>query len=71
MMVIDDQAQRVRDAVVRCGLQLLGLPNASFLARDLQVDTLVAGSGCAALSQTQRLMTALTEVLPTHRSEGQ
>lgn len=91
-MVIDDQAQLVRDAVARRGLHVLDLPNASSLARNLpfarvgtiepgqydyarqlpaapkrvlQVDALVVGNGCATLSQTQGLMTALTEVFPT------
>jgi hypothetical protein len=31
----------------------------------LQVDALIVGNGCATLSQTQGLMTALTEVFPT------
>jgi TRAP-type uncharacterized transport system substrate-binding protein len=91
-MVIDDQAQLLRDAVARRGLQVLDLPNAGSLARNLafarvgtidpgqydyarqlpaspkrvlQVDALIVGNGCATLSQTQGLMTALTEVFPT------
>ncbi len=91
-MVIDDQAQLVRDAVARRGLHVLDLPHASSLARNLpfarvgtiepgqydyarqlpaapkrvlQVDALVVGNGCATLSQTQGLMTALAEVFPT------
>lgn len=92
MMVIDDQAQLVRDAVARRGLQLLELPHAASLARSLpfarvgtiepgqydyarqlpatpkrvlQVDALLVGNGCASLSQTQGLMSALSEVFPT------
>ena len=91
-MVIDDQAQLLRDAVARRGLQVLSLPNAASLTRSLpfarvgtiepgqfdyarqlpstprqvlQVDALVVGNGCATLSQTQGLMTALSEVFPS------
>jgi hypothetical protein len=91
-MVIDDEAELVRDAVRKRGLQVLGLPEAAALARRLpfarvgtieagqysypgrlppedkrvlQVDALLVGNGCASLSQTQGLMTAVAEVFPT------
>ena len=92
VMVIDDEAELVRAAVRKRGLQILGLPDAAALAkhlpftrvgtieagqysyaghlppedkRVLQVDALLVGNGCASLSQTQGLMTAVAEVFPT------
>lgn len=91
-MVIDDQAQLVVQAVRDRNLQILGIPEAASLARQLpfarvgaieagqydyarrlpperkqvlNVDTLLVGNGCASLSQTQGLMTAVAEVFPT------
>ena len=91
-MVIDDEADLVRDAVQRRNLQILNLPDAASLARRLpfarvgtieagrydyvrrlppmnkqilQVDAMLVGNGCASLSQTQGLMTAIAELYPT------
>jgi TRAP-type uncharacterized transport system substrate-binding protein len=92
VMVIDDEAPLLRDAVRGRGLQVLNLPDVESLARRLpfarpgaieagqfdyvrqlppvrkqvlHVDAMLMGNGCASLSQTQGLMTAVAAVFPT------